>query len=316
MSCIEQRRGAVVESVHPYSAYGVDAQGRVVFATGPDLATTWRSASKPFQLETSLEAARDPAVDAEDLAIGAASHSAEDAHVARVEALLSHFGLTVAHLRCGAHAPVHEPSATAILRAGGHFSAVHNNCSGKHAFMLAACVSRGWDLEYRPPSHPLQVRNRQRLEELCGGEAVLATDGCGVPTFGFPISGLARAWAALAHAMADANVNPRLHAIGWAMARHPELTSGTGRLDLQIVRGAAEPMAVKIGAGGVFCLALPARRLGLAVKVHSGVGEALPAAVAATLAAAAPGAFVASADWALLRVRNVVGDVVGDFRAT
>jgi L-asparaginase II len=143
---------------------------------------------------------------------------------------------------------------------------------------------------------------------------VVATDGCGVPTFGFPVSGLARAWATLAAAMAARDVNARLHDIGWAMARYPELTSGTGRLDLQVVRGAREPMAVKIGAQGVFCMALPARGLGLAVKVHTGVTEALPAAVAATLASAAPGAFVPPEEWDLLRVRNVVGDVVGQYR--
>jgi L-asparaginase II len=115
--------------------------------------------------------------------------------------------------------------------------------------------------------------------------------------------------------MADPSDEPRLHAIGWAMARHPELTSGTGRLDLQIVRGAREPIAVKIGAQGVFCMALPQRCLGLAVKVHTGVTEALPAAVTATLAAAAPGVFAAPDDWDLLRVRNVVGDVVGAYRS-
>jgi L-asparaginase II len=71
---------------------------------------------------------------------------------------------------------------------------------------------------------------------------------------------------------------------------------------------------VKIGALGVFCMALPDRGLGLAVKVHSGSTEALAAAVETTLQIFAPGAFAAPEGWGLLQVRNVVGDVVGGWR--
>ncbi len=307
---VAQYRGEIVEALHPFSAVAVEG-AQVVGRLGDEIQTTWRSASKPFQLATSLEALGDPEVDTRTLAIGAASHSAEPVHVALVEALLSRFGLEAGLLRCGAHPPVHTPSAEQILRAGGHFTDLHNNCSGKHTFMLAAAAQNGWALDYRPLAHPLQQRNRARLEALCGGPSATATDGCGVPTFGFPLSGLARAWAALAGAMADPDVDPRLSRIGWAMAQHPELTSGTGRLDLDVVRGAQESMAVKIGAMGVFCIALPRRRLGVAVKVATGSGDVLPAAVQAALDAFAPGAFVPPADWELLKIRNVVGQAVG-----
>jgi L-asparaginase II len=316
MHVVEQTRGPVVEAVHPFSAVAVEgATGTIVGRLGASVVTTWRSASKPFQLETSLAAFGDAGAFTEpELAIGAASHSGEPVHVALVEGLLRRFGLDATALRCGAHPPVHEGSAEAILRAGGHFGGVHNNCSGKHAFMLGACVAQGWPLEYRPLEHPLQARNRARLEALCGETASVATDGCGVPTFGFELAGLARAWGALAAAMAEPERRPVLSRIGWAMARHPELTSGTGRLDLQVVRAACEPMAVKIGALGVFCIALPGRGLGLAVKVHSGSTEALAAAVTTTLETFAPSAFAAPEAWGLLQVRNVVGDVVGGWR--
>jgi L-asparaginase II len=318
MHLVEQTRGSIVEAVHPFSAVAVDgASGAVVGRLGPEIVTTWRSASKPFQLENSLAALGDAsAFSDEQLAVGAASHSAEPVHVALVEGLLRRFGLDATALRCGAHPPVHEGSAEAILRAGGHFGGVHNNCSGKHSFMLGACVAQGWSLEYRPLDHPLQAGNHARLEALCGDLACVATDGCGVPTFGFELAGLARAWGTLAAAMAAPARRPVLARIGWAMAGHPELTSGTGRLDLQVVRAAREPMAVKIGALGVFCMALPERGLGLglAVKVHSGSTEALAAAVTTTLETFATGAFAAPEGWGLLQVRNVVGDVVGGWR--
>jgi L-asparaginase II len=102
----------------------------------------------------------------------------------------------------------------------------------------------------------------------------------------------------------------RLGRIGWAMAKHPELTSGTGRLDLDVVRACAEPLAVKVGAMGLFCMALPKRGLALAVKVESGVSEALPPAVRWALAQVGVDLALPS-PWPLAEVRNVVGQVVG-----
>ena len=97
------------------------------------------------------------------------------------------------------------------------------------------------------------------------------------------------------------------------MSEHPELTSGTGRLDLSIMQNAREPMAVKVGAVGLFCIALPKRGLGIAVKIHSGATEALALAIEWTLAQVAPGAFVRPEGWELAIVKNVVGREVGGY---
>lgn len=312
-----QTRGGCVEAIHPSSAVVVHA-GRVELLVGDDRETTFRSAAKPFQLAVSLESLDDPEVTPEELAIGAASHSAEPAHVARVEALLARFGLDATALRCGAHPPVHVPSAEAILRAGGRFTDLHNNCSGKHTFMLAACAHRGWDRDYLPPEHPLQRRNRAMLTEWMSHEPGTAVDGCGVPTFFQPLTAVARAWWRVARAMRDLEdgitADPwtrRLGRVGLAMARHPELTSGTGRLDLDVVTASREVMAVKIGAMGLFCIAIPRRDTAVALKVHSGVSEALPALVAWALARVATDTWAEPAAWSLRAVRNVVGREVG-----
>ncbi|MCU0699427.1 MAG: asparaginase [Myxococcaceae bacterium] len=316
MPTVVQTRGAIVEATHAFAVAQV-GPGGIASVEGPDVVTAFRSAAKPFQLAVSLETLGDPAVSDAMLAVGAASHSAEPMHLDVVRKILGQFGVSEGGLRCGAHAPVHEPSAHAVLRAGGAFTDLHNNCSGKHAFMLAAAKHAGWDLDYRPSNHPLQVKNRAALERLTGSAAAVATDGCGVPTFSFPLSGIARAWSHVAGAMAavESGAAPepfdeRLGRIGWAMAKHPELTSGTGRLDLDIVRACPEPIAVKVGAMGLFCMALPRRKLALAVKVTSGVSEALPAAVRWALARAGVELALPS-PWPLCEVRNVVGLVVG-----
>lgn len=300
---VVQTRGGLFEAQHPVSVRIVG--GGDAPEVGEDVASFWRSACKPLQLLTALDALGPEVVatlDDRELAIGAASHSGEPVHVAQVRALLARFGVDEGELRCGAHWPMHEASARAVAEA----LPVHNNCSGKHTFMLAACVAQGWPMEYRPLDHPLQVHNRARVEDWAGVRVGVAVDGCGVPTFHLPLSAQARTWARLATAPAG-SLEARVRD---AMGRVPELVSGTGRLDLVLTRAATEPLTCKVGAEGLFCVALPARGVGLAVKVHTGNGDALATAVRAVLDRFFPGV-VAPVEWPSDVVLNVVGARVG-----
>jgi len=310
MARVIQRRGGHAEGVHPFSAVSV-REGRVVGRLGPPVRTTWRSAAKPFQLRTSLGVIGDPSLPPEELAVGAASHTAEPRHLAVVRAVLGRFGVAEEQLRCAAHAPLYRPAADAVVRAGGAFSDIHNNCSGKHAFMLAATRAGGWGSDYRARTHPLQARIRAGLVTLCGAEPDHGIDGCGVPTFVLPLAAFGRAWETLSVAWSG-DGDPVLGDIARAMQTHPELVSGAGRLDLDIARGAQEPLIVKIGAQALHCLALPERRLAVIVKVHSGDESALATATRTALDTLAPGAFQPQPDWDWETVRNVAGVPVGD----
>ena len=302
--------GTCIEARHPWIAVAVQ-RGQIVWQLGPDLATTWRSAAKPFQLATCLELLGDPSLQDEELAVGAASHSAELRHVRWVRAVLARFDVAESDLQCGAHPPVHGPAAEAVLRAGEQFSAIHNNCSGKHAFMVAVAARHGWPMDYRPPEHPLQQAILRQVTGWTGVTSRLGIDGCGVPTFCLPLSAIAQAWAALATAMGGHLPGDRLGPVGRAMARHPDLTSGTERLDESVVRLCQVPMAAKIGAQGLFCMALPDRQMGIAVKVLSGCSDALPTAIAATLGHVAADVWQEPPAWRFREVRNVVGHLVG-----
>ena len=323
-------RGGLREIEQEISAALVEAGpegGRVVWRVGEDFACFWRSGCKPIQLHTSLsciaEARGAEALawfDDGDLSLGAASHSGEPEHVARVLRLLRHFHLKERQLRCGAHWPMYEPAARTLMGRRRKCSEVHSNCSGKHTFMLAAAAAKGWDLDYLPADHPLQRQNLAAITEWCGQAPGVAVDGCGVPTFHLPISAMARGFAHLADQMAVAEAgqatpdNGLAARIGWAMHRRPHLMSGTGRLDRRVVQGATEPLTVKVGAEGLFSIALPKRRQGLVIKVHGGNGDLLSVAVAAVLAEVAPGVLPEEAVAPWREVRNVAGKLVGERR--
>lgn len=302
-------RNGLVETVHPVSAVLIEG-GAVRWSVGEDIASFWRSASKPFQLLNSLNCLPDTLVDSLDeraLAIGTASHSGQTEHTDAVASLLTRFDLGAGQLQCGTHPPSHEATARTVPVP----TVLHNNCSGKHTFMLAACAAQGWQRDYRPPDHPLQARNHALLDDLAGMHHGVGVDGCSVPTFHTSLSGQARAWAAIAEAMAGRG-DPRLGRIGWAMQREPFLVSGTHRLDLAVCQASEAPIACKIGAEGLFCIASPSGYQGLAVKVHTGNTEALAVAVRAVLAKVG---LPLRGPWFWDTVRNVRNAEVGERRA-
>ncbi len=320
---ILQTRGGHEETRHRVRAVAV-REGQVCWSSGAPARSPWRSAAKPFQLWCSLEVLGDPALTEVETALGASSHAGQPGHLEGLRALQRRLGVDEGALRCGAEPPLHRGSWEALLRAGGEPLALHNDCSGKHSFFIAATRAEGWPADYRDPAHPLQRRIAAFAAQRAGEEIGLATDGCGVPVICLSIDSMARAWSWLAEAMdtvgdpwssAPKLADPglvRAARIGWAMSRHPWWTSGDGRLDLEIARGARVPLVGKIGAGGVFCLAIPHLRLGLAVKVLSGDDDALGVAVGEALAVVAPGCWSPPPDWERPRVRNVVGMLVGD----
>lgn len=215
----------------------------------------------------------------DELALACASHGGEPDHIAGVLRMLSRVGLNQAALQCGVHWPIHQPSSQALARVGGAPSALHNNCSGKHAGFLCASSAMGVDHRgYPVPGHPVQRAVKAAIEDLSGaaiGEDRCAIDGCSVPTWAQPIADLGRAFARFGsgHGLLPQRAAAALR-LRTACATKSWFVAGTGRFCTDLMTHFGERVLVKIGAEGVFCAALPEQGLGIAIKCDDGAGRA------------------------------------------
>jgi L-asparaginase II len=270
-------RGGFVEGHHAGSVVSLLADGSMARAVGqPEVPMLPRSAAKPLQAVGMLRAGLD--VDDAQLAVICASHSGELRHVELVRSILAGAGLDEDALDNTPGMSLDAVTRRAMIRAGEGPTRVTQNCSGKHAGMLAACVAAGWSTDgYRLARHPLQLALRTTIEDLTG-DPVSATvvDGCGAAMFAVTLVGLARAYRRLAVAPAGTHE----HRCAWAMRAHPDVVGGRGRDVTRLLSGVGD-MIAKDGAEGVYAAAVSDGRA-VAVKVEDGAERArLPVLVAA-----------------------------------
>jgi L-asparaginase II len=280
---VEVTRGGIVESRHG-GAYAVgDAQGRVLAEAGDVTRPVFpRSAIKAFQCLPVIEsgAAERFGFNDEEMALACASHGGEPAHVRVARAMLAKVGAAEGDYECGAHWPTDHEAQRGLVRAGGGPLAVHNNCSGKHAGMLALAKQLGVPAQgYSQREHPVQQTIASMIGELCDVDvdgAPCGIDGCSVPTWAVPLSNLALGFARMTRRASAKRIFAACRA-------HPFMVAGTERFCTRLMQ--AVPRAfVKTGAEGVYCAAVPHAGLGIALKCDDGAGRAAEVAMAAVLA--------------------------------
>ena len=289
---VEALRGALTESRHRGAVAVVDADGAAVLALGDVGQPVYpRSAVKPLQALPLVEsgAADHYGFGDEELALACASHGGEPAHVEVASRMLARAGLDAAALECGAHWPSHQPSSQALARAGGAPSALHNNCSGKHAgFICVACASGVDHRGYVGADHVVQREVRAVVEDLTGvglGADVCGIDGCSIPTWAVPLDRLAHAFARFGAGARMGQKRAKAAArIRAACAAQPYYVAGTGRFCSEIMKRFGARVLVKTGAEGVFCGALPQQGIGIALKCDDGATRAAEVAMAAIIA--------------------------------
>jgi L-asparaginase II len=277
-------RGPIVESRHRVHAAVVDDRDELIGAAGdPSLVTAWRSSAKPMQAASFVSAGIPDAVGwgDDELALACASHAGEPEHVAIAAHMLESIGLEEGDLACGPHEPLSKRGSKLLRDSGLHPTRLHNNCSGKHAAMLAHAlrVAEG-ALGYQRAEHAVQqaaLATVSRWTGIAPQRVLVAVDGCGVTTFGLPLEAMARAFARFA-AAADRGDDVAARILG-AMRSRPFLVGGTDRFDTVILEETDGQVIAKVGAEGMHTVAVPSRGLGLAIKVEDGSQRAQHAAV-------------------------------------
>jgi L-asparaginase II len=281
---VEAWRGNAVESFHRGAFAVVDAAGTVVVSRGDIERPVYpRSAIKILQALPLVEsgAAERFGLTPAELALACASHDGEPEHVRTAASMLSKAGLDENMLECGAHWPYNEAAKLTLAASGAQPSALHNNCSGKHAgFVCLGCVMAG-ERDRRPflsgyvkAGHPLMREVNAAVESATGCKldgAPMGIDGCSIPTFGIPLINLAHAFARMATGQGltpgRAAAAQRLRA---AVAAAPFMVGGSGRLDTRVMEQFGERVFCKVGAEGMYCAALPGAGWGLALKMDDG----------------------------------------------
>jgi len=332
---VEVRRGAITESRHRGHVVAAEPDGNIVAYLGaPEDVTYLRSSAKPLQALPLLisGAAEHFGFTDQEVALACASHSGEPIHTQIVASMLEKIGLGPESLKCGTHEPF-SPEAARELRAKGEQpSVLHNNCSGKHAGMLALALHLGAPTEtYDSPQNPVQLaigRVVAQFSDITLEDIAVGVDGCGVPVFGITVKAMAVAYARLVSPLVELErpVRDACQRIVKAMTAYPELIGGTSeRLDTEIMLGVGGRIISKVGAEGVYTAGiLPCKEwrkgLGLALKIEDGDDHrARPTVVIESLRQLGilhDESLEAVSHYAFFPVRNRREEVVGEIRAS
>lgn len=279
----EVTRGGIVESRHTGAFAVVNGEGKIVKSAG-DFATPIfpRSAIKAFQCVPLIEsgAADHFGFTEEEIALACSSHNGEPEHVRVARSMLQKAGENEAHYECGSHWPTEIHARHDLVRAGSEPLQVHNNCSGKHAGMLALSRQLGADpKDYVKIEHSVQQAVAKAIADYCDvdvGTLTWGIDGCSVPTWAYPLSNMALGFAKLTETATGKRIIE-------AVRKHPFMVAGTNRFDTKLMQ-AVPRVFVKTGAEGVYCGCIPHAHLGLALKCDDGASRASEIAMASLLA--------------------------------
>ncbi len=281
----EVTRGTIVESVHYGSIAVVDSNGRLISSYGDPKAVAFlRSSAKPFQALPFVEGGGVEyfGFSPRELAIACASHKGSDMHVQTIQEIQKKVGIEESHLQCGIHMPADVHSFKSLIQRDEEPTPNRNNCSGKHSAMLAHAKMRGLPLEnYLEIEHPIQQDILASFAEMCllpVKEVGLGTDGCSAPNFAVPLYNAALAMARLCdpHELSEVRASACRKIVS-AMTTHPEMVSGYGDFDCELMKAAEGSIVCKRGAEGYQLVGLlpgalrpDSPGIGIALKVSDG----------------------------------------------
>lgn len=284
-------RGAITESQHKIKAVILNSSGHVIESWGDvDTPVYPRSAIKAMQVLSFIEmgGAEKFGFTEEEIAICCASHNGEEKHTQTVQNMLNKLKLSESHFECGAHWPMKVDAGYELANKGLTPTQLHNNCSGKHAGMLA--LAKLLDLPaqgYIDIAHTVQKTIANTMAEMCEydySQAPHSPDGCSAPTWAIPLTNCALAFAKFADPSAlPIKRQQACRTIFNAVVKHPFMVAGTERYCTEMMQILAGKVFLKVGAEGVYIAAIPELKLAIALKCEDGAVRAAESVMTALL---------------------------------
>lgn len=225
-----------------------------------------RSCQKPFQALPLLSsgAMDNLNISLKELAVCCASHTGSKAHVSLVQSILNKAELSEKDLKCGIHPPLDKENRFYLEKENIKPDQRHNNCSGKHAGMLAVCKHNNWDIKtYLDCDHPLQKQILEIIKKYCElkHNPPVCIDGCGTPVYAMPLYNMAKGYLNLF-------LSKQGQIFKKAFYKHPYNIGGHERLDTAIIQASEGTLIAKVGAEGLCIVFNPKKEQVLAVKIH------------------------------------------------
>lgn len=286
-------RGSLIESVHLGAIAVVDRDGQLVASFGnPELVAYLRSSSKPIQVLPLIElgGVNQFNLSDEEVSLMCASHRGLDMHVEVLQKIQAKIGVQEEDLLCGTHPINDKATADAMLLRGETPGQNRHNCSGKHTGFLAQAILREMPkADYINPQHPVQtlvLKTFSEMSHVPEEEIQIGIDGCSVPVFGVPLRNAGWSFASLCD---PSKLSPEraqaCRVITDAMTQAPDMVSGPGQFDTELIKVGRGKIIAKGGAEGYQSIGLlpgaigensPA--LGIVYKIADGdsIGRARP----------------------------------------
>lgn len=265
---IETKRDKITEKQHFGFILVVDKKENILFKIGDDENKNFwfRSAAKPLQASLIIKSGAYNKFNftLHELAVCCASHTGTETHTKTVQSVLNKIGLKEEHLQCGIHEPLDKETREKLIKENKVSNQIHNNCSGKHAGMLAVCRANDWDIQnYLDFSHPLQKEITKSISKFCNfdiNNINIGHDGCSAPVHALPHYKMGVGFLNL---FLDKNYE----LLKKAFQENPFLIGGNKRLDSEIIKASSGKLISKVAAEGLCITVNLEQQQALIVKI-------------------------------------------------
>jgi len=319
---VVRTRSGRVESIHHGYICVTDSDGKIVYSIGnPQARIFLRSSGKPIIACALVKsgAMKKFNITLKELAVICSSHEGQAVHRRLIKSVLEKIGAEEKDLECGHKYPENGKVKDALIKLGMRPTPIFSNCSGKHSGIIALCRYYGFPVEgYTREDHPVQHIIRGLFAELLdlGTEDVITgTDGCGLLTCNLSLYQHSYLYALLAHGYGHrGSYSDSFGIIQEAMTAYPNMIRGKGTFDSDLVFFSQGRAIGKKGAEGIYCLAIPEKRLGVCIKMldgHPWSGYPVAVRILQELDIIDDWVVKKLEKWALPEVKDDKGNVVG-----